>query len=280
MSAQFKNIIKYTIALAAAALLFWLAVRKMDFAQMVNDVRQADFNWIAITVIISLFSHLARAARWNLLLKPLGFAPKLMNTFLAVMIGYFANIFVPRMGEVSRCAVLNKTENVHFNSAFGTVVAERVFDLICLMLLIGLSFVLEYQRFSDFFFNYLLKSDEAKAGSLLNNPIIYLGLGFILIVLIIAFLYRRQLLASSLYAKVKTFILGLIEGALSIRKLDHKDKALFLLHTFLIWFGYYLMTYLMFFSLPYTSGLDPIAGLVILIAGSLGMSAPVQGGKG
>ena len=276
MTVQLKNIIKYGITLAIAGTLFWLAFRNMPIGTMINDIKQADFSWIFVTVIIGITSHVLRALRWNMLLQPIGYSPKPASTFMAIMIGYFANIFVPRMGEVSRCAVLNKIENVHFNAAFGTVVAERIVDLLSLMTIIGLSFVLEHQRFSDFFFNHLLKHDGKS--SILTNPLVYIAIGPLLLIGIIWLFFKKQILASKLYAKVKTFVLGLVEGVLSIRKL--RNRSLFILYTFLMWICYYLMTYLMFFSLPFTSGLDPLAGLVILVVASLGMSAPVQGGIG
>lgn len=275
MPTPLKNFLKYTIALAIGGFLFWLAVKDFNFPQMVNDVSKADFRWIFLSIVISLLSHLARAARWNLLLKPLGYTPKISNTFMAVMVGYFANIIIPRMGEVSRCGVLNKIENTHFNSTFGTVITERVFDLLCLLALIGLSFLLEYQRFSDLFFNNMLPllSNGNHIGA-------YIAAGLFFFSLVIGLLFRKRILNSPFYAKAKQFVLGLMQGALSIRELSGKDKALFLLHTFLIWLGYYLMVYLIFFSLPYTSELNPLAGLVILIVASVGMSAPVQGGIG
>ena len=273
MPTQLKNFLKYTIALAIGGFLFWLAVKDYNFPQMVTDVSKADFRWIFLSIIISLLSHVARAARWNLLLKPLGYTPKITNTFMAVMVGYFANIVIPRMGEVSRCVVLNKIENTHFNSTFGTVITERVFDLLCLLTLIGLSFLLEYKRFSDFFFNNMvpLLSKGNHLGS-------YIAAGLFFLLLIIVLLFKKRILNSPFYAKAKQFVLGLIQGVLSIRKMTNKEKVLFLLYTFLIWLGYYLMVYLVFFSLPYTSGLNPLAGLVILIAASVGMSAPLPAG--
>ena len=276
MTTQLKNLLKYTLALEVGGFLFLFALKDSDFPQMEKDIRQADFSWILITILIAILSHLARAARWNLLLKPLGYSPKIINTFMAVMVGYFANILIPRLGEVSRCAVLNKLENTHFNSTFGTVITERVFDLICLMALVGFSFLMEYQRFSDLFLNYL--NSHSNTG---NHFFAYyiLATGFLLIIATLL-LFRKKIIKSTLFSKVKQFVLGIIEGALSISQLSNKDKALFLLHTFLIWFGYYLMTYLAFFSLPYTSGLSPLAGLVILIVASLAMAMPVQGGLG
>jgi uncharacterized protein (TIRG00374 family) len=274
MGSTIKTALKFIIPLVLAGLLSWYQFGDKDMSKVIHDVSQANIYWVLLTIVISLLAHLSRAYRWNLLMEPLGYKPKLKNTFLAVMTGYFGNILAPRFGEVLRCITLNKIDRVPMNSALGSVVAERAFDFLCLLTLIGLSLILEFERFSKLFLDIFTQ----KLKGLNQNLIV--GIIIALVVLtFIAFIFRATLNKISIINKVVTFIKTIIlEAAGSFRRM--KRKGSFLLHTFIIWICYYLMTYLMFFSLDSTSHLAPMAGLVILIIGGLGMSAPVTGGFG
>ncbi|HEX8545521.1 MAG TPA: lysylphosphatidylglycerol synthase transmembrane domain-containing protein [Cytophagaceae bacterium] len=272
-----KTALKYLVPLIIAVLLVKFILTSIDPEVMMKKIAQADGRWVALTVFISLIAHLSRAYRWNLLMKPLGFRPALSSTFIAVMVAYFGNIFLPRMGEVLRCVTLTRIEKVPFNSSFGTVVAERAFDFICLLSLVGLSLVLEFERFS-LFFNEVVFNKSAKTPAE-SNLKFYLILGGVVLVSFVLFLiFRNRIFSSALFIKIKTFLKGILEGVFSIRKLE--NKGAFLFHTFVIWACYFLMTYLAFFALPSTANLGPLAGLVILIVGGLGMSAPASGGIG
>jgi uncharacterized protein (TIRG00374 family) len=277
MNSKLKTFLQIFIPLVLAGLLLWYVLSKVDIATIWTKIAQADIRWIIAAVVISLVSHLSRAYRWNLLMEPLGYKPKLKNTFLAVMVGYFGNIIIPRGGEVFRCVVLNRIDKVPFNSSFGTVVAERAFDFFCLLILIGLSLILEFNKFSILISDAILK-DKNNSESILGNPIFLLTLSVFILLSIALFVFRNRIFTSPLFLKIKNFALGVWEGVISIKKL--KRKGAFLFHTFFIWASYYLMTYIVFFSLPATAGLGPIAGLVILIIGGLGMSAPASGGLG
>lgn len=274
MKSSLKVTLQYLIPLAIAVALVYFILQSVNPETMMEKISEADPTWIIATIFISLAAHLSRAYRWNLLMKPLGYSPKLGNTFIAVMVAYFGNIFLPRMGEVLRCVVLNRIDRVPFNSSFGTVVAERAFDFLTLLFLIGVSLVLEFERFSVFFKNVLLNKPSGES----SNTTLYIFALGLLISLILFVIYRKRITSHPLYIKIITFIKGLLEGVFSIRKME--NKGLFIIHTGIIWVCYYLMTYLIFFSLPATKELGPLAGLVILIVGGLGMSAPASGGIG
>lgn len=273
--ANLRTILKFLVPLVLAILLTWYVLSKIDISILVERVSSADIRWVLLAIAISIIAHLSRAARWNILLEPLGYAPSLKNTFAAVMVGYFGNIFLPRGGEVMRCLVLTRIDKVPFNSSFGTVVAERAFDFICLLLLIAVSFLLEFDRFNNFFHDFVFKAQAPHASeSIWHNTtfivlFVFLGIGLI---------FRKRLINSFIFIKMKEFGVGILKGVVSIR--DIKKKEAFILHTIIIWGGYFSMTYLMFFALPATSNLGLLAGLVILIVGGLGMSAPVSGGIG
>jgi uncharacterized protein (TIRG00374 family) len=199
------------------------------------------------------------------------------RAFIAVMVGYFANLLLPRMGEITRCAILRKTDNVALPASLGTVISERILDLILLVLLIFSTIIVEFRTLKNFlsdFFSSIISS---------LNMDYYLIMGAILLVmaLIGITLYHRNresIKTSSIYRKFRPIFYDLINGLNSIRKVN--EKTAFFISTLMIWVLYYLMSYIMVFSFPETSGLNFFAGLSILMAGGLGMAAPVQGGIG
>lgn len=278
-----KNILKYCLSLAIAGGLMWYVFKDMDLAAMWAKFQNANHSWLILVTLFTIIAAWSRAARWNMLLEPLGYRPSAFDSTVAVFTGYFANQLIPRAGEVTRCGTLNRLEKVPVNVSFGTVVAERVFDVVTLLLLIGLAFFLEFGRLSDFFMSLFGEKLGLGQGNG-NSQIVFLGS---LAVVGIGFLaaawwfYRKnadRLRQNSLFAKIEGFVLGLIDGLLSVRKLS--NPGMFVFHTVLIWVMYFLSSYVCFFVLPESSHLTLLAGLTILIMGGLGMSAPVQGGIG
>lgn len=279
MNLNIKTIVKYSIPLGAAVFLLWYVYKDTNFTSILKDVKEADYTWILISIIPAVISHLSRARRWILLIEPLGYKPGLYPTFLAVMSGYFANLLVPRMGEVSRCGVLQNTEKVPLNVSLGTVVAERAFDLIMLLLLVGLAFVMEFNTLSEFlgplFSDKFMALQERFAGAFL---VLFTAAVLLLAVAVGAYYFRKKILAISIVAKAKDFAVGMLSGIVGVKKLEKKWEFLF--HSLLIWFCYYWMFYLVFFALPYTADLGMSVGMAMFVIGSLAMVAPVQGGVG
>jgi uncharacterized protein (TIRG00374 family) len=272
-----KQILKIVLPVLFAGVMLWYVFQKVDFNEIIHKLAETNYYWVSLAISISILSHVFRALRWGLMLRPLGYKANRFNLFNAVMTGYFANIFLPRAGELLRCVSLNRTDNIPSNESFGTVIAERAIDFICLLVLIFFSFLLEYDRFLIFFQENVFNK---KAGSQISfdyTLLIYVGIVLVLIAIAIIY-YWKKITQSALAQKIIAFVYGVFQGILSIRKME--NKFMFILQTIAIWFCYYLMTYLMFFALPSTSHLGPLAGLVILIVGGLGMSAPVSGGIG
>lgn len=268
-----KKIIQFLVPVLLAASLIGLIFYFYNPVTLWNEMKQANFGVILIALIIALMAHLSRALRWVLLLKTLDLNAKPLHAFLAVMTAYFGNIFIPRGGEVMRCVVLNRSDNIPFNSGFATVVAERVFDFICLLSLIGVSLILEFDRFM-LLFNDPVFAKKEEGPSL---TMIILGVGAIS--LLFSWIFRKKLRKISVIDKILGFVFSTFSQAFKVF-LNMKHKGQFVAHTIFIWVCYYLMTYLIFFSLPFTSHLGMQAGLVILIVGGLGMSAPSAGGFG
>ncbi|HQO49327.1 MAG TPA: lysylphosphatidylglycerol synthase transmembrane domain-containing protein, partial [Bacteroidales bacterium] len=136
MKKLLTDILKYVFFLGLGVFLFWLSMRKLDFDEMIQEMSNADYLWAVIGLVLAIISHIFRSLRWNLLIRSMGYKTRLSTTFYAVMIGYMANTAVPRMGEFMRCGVLSKKEKIPFNALFGTVISERLFDLLVLFILL------------------------------------------------------------------------------------------------------------------------------------------------
>lgn len=276
----FKEALKYLFTLALAVFLLWYVYKDLDFEEAIlhrlTDVR---YSWILLSLSMGLVAHVFRAYRWNILLEPMGYRLNTWRTFLAVMSGYLANLFVPRMGEVTRCAILKKTDNVAMSSSLGSVVAERAFDFIILVSLIIAGFILEFDKLASFAADQW--GDKLNNAQDITNIVVLIVLIVVLLGLAAFVSYRIMLVRlrrNTFVLKARKFIREMVEGFLSIAKI--RNRAGFWISTFFIWLLYYLMAYVVFFSIPETTGLSLLAGLSVLIMGGLGMSAPVQGGFG
>ena len=277
-----KNILKYLVSLAIAGGLLWFTFQQshLDAADLWKKISAADYRWVLLSCLFTIVAHWSRAERWRVLLEPVvPQRPDSLDTTASVLTGYLANLALPRAGEVARCGTLYRLTGVPVNVSFGTVVAERLFDLLMLILLLGATFVLEFDRLSQFFMEFLggkLPKGSSGSGLLLLVGVVLLGLA--LLGWFLFNRYREALGRHPLYQKISGFTKGLLEGLLSVRKI--RKPGLFVFHTFLIWGMYFLMSYCLFFAMPATANLGALAGLTILVVGSLGMAAPTPGGIG
>ncbi|MFD2933347.1 lysylphosphatidylglycerol synthase transmembrane domain-containing protein [Spirosoma flavum] len=282
-----KNSLKYLVSLAIAGGLLWFTFQQshLDAADLWQKIKGADYRWVLLSAVLTIVAHWSRAERWRILLEPVvPQRPTSLDATVSVLIGYLANLALPRAGEVARCGTLYRLSAqdgapVPVNVSFGTVVAERLCDVLMLLLLLAATFVLEFDRLSQFFMGFLsgkLPKNSSGSGILLLAGAVVVGLALLSWFLFNR--YRDALGRHPLYQKVTAFGKGLVEGLLSIRKL-HRPGA-FILHTLLIWTMYYFMSFCLFFAMPATANLGPLAGLTILVVGSLGMAAPTPGGIG
>lgn len=243
------------------------------------DIREANYYWLIIALVFTIASHIFRALRWNLLINSLNYKTKVSTTFYAVMIGYMANTAVPRMGEFARCGVLSKKEKIPFNALFGTVISERIFDLITLVVIIFFVIVFQIDLLGDFL-NQIFAPFFSGLFSNLQSILIFTG-AIIVTFAVLTFLIlklKEKIKSIPFYNNIQGFLSGLFDGIITIMKL--RQKWLFLLYTFIIWFFYAIMVYLPLLMLEETSHLTFIDSLTILAIGSLGIVAPVPGGIG
>lgn len=269
-----KNTLKYLISLGIGGGLLYWNFKDANFNELFSKLATADLRWVYLSAALTFVAHWSRAIRWKMLIQPLGYEPSTLNTVLAVWCGYFANFIIPRAGEVSRCTVLQKTENIPFEKSFGTVVTERIFDTITLLVLICINFLLEFDRLSQFFLNFF----EKKLNPTILTILLIGGISTLSIGVFLYKKYKEKIRQIPILKKIETLGLGLVDGLLSIRHL--KSPRLFLFHSVFIWTMYYLMAYVLFFAMPQTANLGPLAGLTILVMGALGTAAPTPGGIG
>lgn len=236
-----------------------------DREQIVHYIQEANPLWVVLSVFLGILGHVSRAIRWQYALEPLGYRPKLTNSVLIVLLSYFANLGIPRTGEILRATALTTYERVPFEKGFGTVVTERVIDVIMLLLVIAVTLLLQTNILLDFLQN---KGFDFK-GLFALLGIALLGLGFF-------FLFIKKS-SNALALKLKYFLKGLLDGVLSILKMRHKWAYIF--HTFFIWGCYIAMFWVMKYTLPETVQLTLSELLVAFVAGAFAM-ATTNGGIG
>ncbi len=258
MSIATKKALKIIVPFLLAIALGWYTFSKTPITKIVPYFKSAKYLWISLGLVFGLLSHLSRAYRWRFLLMPMGYKPKFLNSFMAVMTAYLSNYGIPRSGEVLRAAVLTNYDDIPFEKSFGTIVAERVSDVIILLIIIGITLVIEF----DFIFQYLEKMLN------LQKLIALVVLSFVLLTLGYFFITKSS---SKFALKIKHFFKGLLEGIFSIFKMKHKWAFIF--HTFFIWSMYIAMFFVTTFAIPELSKVSIGAILIAFIAASFTIAA-------
>jgi len=282
LNPKLKNFIRFTVFLGIGIFFIWIFLRNLSAEQkqeIILSMGNANYWWIAMAIPLGILSHYIRAIRWKMLIETMDYNPKNSNMFYAVMIGYFANLALPRLGEVSRCSVLTKYENVPFQKSFGTVITERVLDMMVFLLLFLLNLALQAERLSGYIDENIYKPLQAKLhlSYNLSGAFTIIILAFALLFGILFLVFRKKITSHKLYNKIINMAKGFVEGMKSLLKV--RNLWLFFFYTASIWSLYLLMAYVVFFSIPDSSGLGLDAGLAVLVFGSIGIMV-VQGGIG
>jgi len=241
--------------------------------KVISDFRGANYFWIGMVLVAFTISNISRSIRWSMLIRPMGYRPRFINAFLTTVLGYFANLGLPRMGEVVRGASLAQYERIPVEKVMGTIVVDRVIDVMSILLVTGLAFLLEFDTIWQFINE---KADLSRLANLGNLMLLAGAVGLVL--LSILYLFRKPLAKTKVYHKIRNLILGFWEGIKTVRKLDR--PWVFVFHSINIWFMYYAMTYLCFFAFAPTAGLSPLAALIVFVFGGWGVVVPSPGGMG
>lgn len=234
--------------------------------QFYSGLRNANYVWFVVALFIGLAAHVLRAIRWQALLTPLGHKVGLGTRLYAVMIGYLANYAFLRLGEVIRPGVLKTSDDVPMSESIGTVVVERVVDTLCLGIVFLMVLVFQFSALEGLFLEYVWDPAVAKFGNIMGNPIKVVILVAVIGALIGGFFFLRN----RVKGKAKAFFVGLKDGLMSIRKVKH--PGMFILQSLLIWAGYYLALYVVFFCFPETSSLTLNSALILLLFGTFGVA--------
>jgi hypothetical protein len=274
------NILQYLFFTGLGALLLYLAFRSIDYQALINSLLSTRYDLLMVSLAFGLIGMLARSYRWVLMIEPLGYAVPFRSAYHALMIGYTANYAFPRIGEITRCGVLNRTEKVPADALIGTVIAERAWDVIMLGVLTITVILFKLKTFGQFFHEKIVIPLSEKFHWLLSISL-YVWIFIALVIVggvMLVLMYRHAIKAYMLRGKIGQFGYGIYSGVKSVLKL--KRRLLFLGVTLFIWLVYILMTYFALKAMPPTHSLDFVDAFFIMVVGSYGFVVPVQGGIG
>jgi len=271
MKKKLLSLLQYIVFLGIGIFLTWWQFSKMTEVQKVQfneSLSHAHYIYLIPVFIITVLGHLSRGIRWKILIEPMGYQPKISNAFYATMCGYFANTFLPRVGEIWRCTLLSKYENIPVTKLIGTILVERIFDLLCYFLLIVITFLIQIQTVSDFIKDKISRIVAVKT----QFPVwlvllVIIVVGFILF-LLVKWIFRRYR-HHHYIVKLKGFHLGLKEGYSTILHLKKRKK--FVAHSVFIWACYLFEIYIGFSALDATSSLPISAAFSVLSLATLAM---------
>jgi glycosyltransferase 2 family protein len=268
--------LKYLLFFGAGLALFLWVYKGQKLDNIWEGIAGFNYWWIIASFIAFIFSHLFRALRWRMLIQSMGFKPRLDNVFLSILVMYLANLALPRMGEVTRCGIVKKYDGVPFTSLLGTVLVERVVDVIFLLLMLTGVLLLDWDVLSSFLHPDNVSGSD-KFSFLTSGWFLGLVAGLIL-VLVLVFIFRRRILHQSFTQKLLAYFRKFVEGLKSVFNL-HRPMQ-FVLLTIAIYSCYYLSTLFVMKAFSPTASLSPMVALAVLTFGSVGMVLPVQGGIG
>ena len=256
------------VPLAVGILLIWYSFNSASPEErqtLWKHINNADPFWIIISLVLGMSSHISRAYRWKYLVAPMGYQPRLSVSTMALMMGYLTNYGIPRSGEILRAATLSNYEGVPFQKSMGTIITERIVDLLMLLLIILFAFSINTQFLLDYFSQIEVKNTTMFY--VLGGSIFIIGIGILII----------KKLKFPFIEKVKKFLGEIYEGMLSVFKM--KNKWLFIFHSLYIWIAYLFMFYCVKFCTPATEEITFAAALMAFIAGSFAMTT-TNGGIG
>lgn len=277
MTKKLSGLFQYVFFLGLGIFLLWLTLRKSDWNAILQDLSDAEYIYLLPATLMLLVSHFIRGLRWKILMEPLGYKPSTINTFLAVMIGYWANLAVPRLGEILKCTILARYEKVPADKLVGTIVAERAFDVVSLLVIFFITIFIQYDIIGDFTARTLGSFFSSGAGGL-SMVKVGIAIGVIILLIAITVFILKKYREHKLISKIRTVMKGIWQGLISVRYI--RNKGLFFLYTALIWALYLLSTYMGFFAMRDMSQYGIKAAFSALSFGSLGMIIPSPGGIG
>ena len=274
-----KDVVRMVIFLGIGFFFIWWFLLKLDPEQKAaiwNSFREANYWWVALAMVCCLLSHFVRALRWRLLFKPLGLSPTLNHTFGSVVIAYMGNLAFPRAGEVMRCATLRTSEGIPLEKSLGTVVTERIIDLIAFGIIVLVGLVVMMGKAKDWLYDTLSEKFTA-----LPNMVVIIGA--LVVLALLAFLAYKllwhKLLRFKPFAKIDELVRNMVVGVKSVFHMGRKNSLMFLFYSAIIYLLYILGGLIIFHAFGETSWLGLRAAFVVYLFGTVGMTFS-QGGIG
>jgi glycosyltransferase 2 family protein len=278
MRKRLFSIFKYLIFLCGGAALVWWQLsdmtptEKSEFADALNHANY----WLVIPVVImSILSHVSRSMRWKLLMEPLGYKPALRNVFGVTMVGYLANTFIPRLGEILKCTMLAKREHLKTDKLVGTILVERTFDFICYLIFIAITILIQIKVVGNYAKNEMAILSTGSKFPVWAKLVIFVT-GIVAIIYYVKYLLKKHP-HNKIIIAINNFFRGMGDGFKTIRNLKH--RRLFLVHTIFIWSMYLLQIYVGFSAIEGTVHLGLKAACSVLALATLAMIA-TPGGLG
>ena len=277
MNKKVRNLLQYMLFLGFGFFLLWLTLRKSSWGEIKSNLAGTNFIYLIPATISLLFAHFFRAVRWKIMIEPLGYKPSTQNTFLAVLIGYWANLAFPRLGEVLKCTILARYEKVPADKLVGTILAERAFDFVTLLVVLGITIIVQYDIVGMYTLDEFKKIFQSRTGHISYTRVIGAVIFITALIFAINFLVKKYAHLSFI-KKTKLVLIGVWSGLTSVRNI--KNKGWFFFHSVLIWLFYLISTYMGFFAMPGMREYGVRVALSVLTFGAIGMIVPSPGGIG
>jgi uncharacterized protein (TIRG00374 family) len=275
MSFRLPKWLKTISLIGLAFLLIYFAFKKVNVFEVWGYAKEASWIYVIISFAIGYSAVISRGFRWTIVLESIGKPVSPWNATHATAFGYLMNQVLPRAGEVARATALNRSNKIPINILIGTIIIERTIDLIMMALLVGVTFILSSGDIESFL--SITNSDTEEPTKASKESIKYFIL-FVILSFFVVLIFSKKLKSTIWIKKIKTFMIGILDGFQSVWKLERKIK--FWQHTFYIWTCYFFMIYICFFAFPFTKDLSIAEGLFIMAAAAIGYLVPVPGGIG
>lgn len=274
MKKLLKKTLKLVLPLILGAFVLYWVYRDFDFSRALSVLQhETQWGWMLFSLVFGVSAQLFRGWRWRQTLEPLGAYPPKKDCVNAIFVSYAASLVIPRIGEISRCGALAKHDGVSFSQSLGTVVTERIIDTLTILLIAGITILLQMPIFLTF-----INQTGTKIPSfvyLLTSVWFYVLL-FCLIGVVVLFYFLSKTL--SFYERVKGVVLNVWAGVISLKRV--RNIPLFILYTLLIWLSYFLHFYFTFYCFEFTSDLSLMAALVMFVGGTFAVIVPTPNGAG
>ncbi len=269
---RLKPLLQFVLLLGIGVAFIWFSFKDIteeEKTSIISALKSADYFWVGISLGVSFLSHFLRAWRWNLLLEPSGHSTKRLNALCHVLIGYFANYGIPRMGEISRCTLAAKYDKVPFEVGLGTVITERIVDLLLFFIIFLLTLFFQFQKLGALANEYVFEPMSKRFATLTHNPVLLVVLILVMVGGVIGLFMLRKKINNLLTGKIGGMIKGILDGLSSIMKL--KRPGAFILMSLGIWLCYFYSLYICMLAIPGTANLGQSVALALLLFGTLGV---------